>query len=26
VGLWSLFDRIMQLQRDVEAIKRKLEE
>jgi len=26
VGLWSLFDRIAQLQRDVEAIKRKLEE
>lgn len=24
VGLWSLFDRISQMQRDIEAIKRKL--
>jgi hypothetical protein len=24
VGLWSLFDRIAQLQRDIEAVKRKL--
>ncbi len=25
VGLWSMFDRIVQMQRDVEALKRKLE-
>lgn len=25
VGLWSMFDRIVQLQRDVEALKRKLD-
>ena len=24
VGLWTMFDRVVQLQRDVEAIKRKL--
>ena len=24
VGLWTMFDRIVQMQRDIEAIKRKL--